>query len=186
MVFVQYGLVIIGLALASGLFMFLMRQTIIVMSRHIEYDQKNQIYKHYQELDAGFYKTHTTGDLMNRISEDVGRVRMYTGPAIMYLANTIVTTITVLVFMLSVSPRLTLLVFLPLPVLSFIIYKVSDIINRQSTRVQEELGELTSQAQESFIAIRIIKAYARESHFKALMEKKGARYKSTALKLATT
>ncbi|MCE3259286.1 MAG: transporter, partial [Bacteroidetes bacterium] len=126
-VFVQHGLVIIALALVSGLFMFLMRQTIIVMSRHIEYDQKNQIYSHYQKMDAQFFKRTTTGDLMNRISEDVGRVRMYTGPAIMYLANTIVTTVTVLIFMLSINVELTLLVFLPLPVLSFLIYRVSDL-----------------------------------------------------------
>jgi ATP-binding cassette, subfamily B, multidrug efflux pump len=186
MVFVRYGLTIVGLALLSGLFMFLMRQTIIVMSRYIEYDQKNLIYAHYQQLDQEFYKRYSTGDLMNRISEDVSRVRMYSGPAIMYLANTVVTTVTVLIFMLSVSPRLTLLVFLPLPVLSFIIYKVSEIINRQSTRVQEELGDLTTQAQESFSAIRVIKAYAREKHFAAEMAAKGEKYKKTALKLATT
>ena len=111
--FIYYGLTLIGLALTSGLFMFLMRQTIIVMSRHIEYDQKNEIYQHYQVLDASFYKQHTTGDLMNRISEDVSRVRMYTGPAIMYLANTIVTTVTILLFMFNVNTHLTLLVFLP-------------------------------------------------------------------------
>jgi ATP-binding cassette, subfamily B, multidrug efflux pump len=186
MLFVKYGAMIIGFALLSGLFMFLMRQTIIVMSRHIEFDQKNQIYKHYQELDQGFYKRYTTGDLMNRISEDVSRVRMYTGPAIMYLANTVVTTITVLVFMLNVNPRLTLLVFLPLPILSYIIYKVSDVINRQGSKVQKELGDLTTQAQETFGAIRIIKAYAREDHFAAEMAKKGERYRKTALKLATT
>jgi len=185
-IFIQYGLIIIGLALTSGLFMFLMRQTIIVMSRHIEYDQKNQIYDHYQDLDAGFFKRHTTGDLMNRISEDVGRVRMYTGPAIMYLANTIVTTITILIFMLSVNVKLTLLVFLPLPVLSYIIYKVSDIIAKQSTKVQQELGHLTTQAQETFSAIRIIKAYARENFFTAEMNKKNEKYKHSALKLATT
>jgi ATP-binding cassette, subfamily B, multidrug efflux pump len=185
-IFIRYGLIIIGLALISGLFMFLMRQTIIVMSRHIEYDQKNKIYRHYQDLDAGFYKLHTTGDLMNRISEDVSRVRMYTGPAIMYLANTIVTTITILIFMLSVNVKLTLLVFLPLPILSFIIYKVSDLISRQSTRVQQELGHLTSQAQETFSAIRIIKAYARERFFSEEMDRKNGLYKHSALKLATT
>jgi ATP-binding cassette, subfamily B, multidrug efflux pump len=117
-VFVRHGVMLLILALISGLFMFLMRQTIIVMSRHIEYDQKNQVYSHYQDMDARFFKENTTGDLMNRISEDVGRVRMYTGPAIMYLANTVVTTITVLIFMLSINVKLTLLVFLPLPVLS--------------------------------------------------------------------
>jgi ATP-binding cassette, subfamily B, multidrug efflux pump len=183
-IFVQYGLTIIGLALVSGLFMFLMRQTIIVMSRHIEYDQKNEIYNHYQNLDTGFYKRNTTGDLMNRISEDVSKVRMYTGPAIMYIANTIVTTVTILIFMLQVNATLTLLVFLPLPVLSFIIYKVSDLISKQSTKVQQQLSGLTTQTQETFSAIRIIKAYARENFFKGQMEGKNEVYKSTALKLA--
>ncbi len=184
-VFVQYGLTIIGLALVSGLFMFLMRQTIIVMSRHIEYDQKNEIYNHYQHLDMGFYKRNTTGDLMNRISEDVSRVRMYTGPAIMYIANTIVTTVTILIFMLKVNVTLTLLVFLPLPILSYIIYKVSDMISKQSTKVQQQLSTLTTQAQETFSAIRIIKAYARENFFKGQMEEKNETYKNTALKLAS-
>ena len=182
-VFIQYGLTIIGLALISGIFMFLMRQTIIVMSRHIEYDQKNEIYQHYQQMDAGFYKRHTTGDLMNRISEDVAKVRMYTGPAIMYLTNTIVTTITILIFMLNVNPALTWLVFLPLPILSFLIYKVSDLINKQSTKVQEELSGLTTQAQETFTAIRIIKAYARENYFSNQMAQKTEQYKKTSLKL---
>ncbi len=184
-VFIQYGLVIIGLALTSGLFMFLMRQTIIVMSRHIEYDQKNEIYEHYQRLDASFFKQNTTGDLMNRISEDVGKVRMYSGPAIMYLANTIVTTVTVLSFMLSVNLQLTLIVFLPLPLLSYLIYRVSDMINKQSGKVQQELGNLTTQAQETFSAIRVIKAYARETFFTKRMEEKNEVYKKTALKLAT-
>lgn len=184
-VFVKYGITIIGLALVSGLFMFLMRQTIIVMSRHIEYDQKNEIYTHYQNLDASFYKQHTTGDLMNRISEDVGKVRMYTGPAIMYIANTIVTTITILIFMFRVNFTLTLLVFLPLPILSYIIYKVSDLISKQSTKVQQELGGLTTQAQETFSAIRLIKAYAREHFFAGQMQDKTESYKKTTLKLAS-
>ncbi len=182
-VFVKFGLLLIAFALISGLFMFLMRQTIIVMSRHIEYDQKNEIYSHYQQLDASFYKTNTTGDLMNRISEDVGKVRMYTGPAIMYIVNTFATTITVLVFMLSVNVQLTLLVFLPLPILSFIIYRVSNKINKQSTKVQEELGNLTTQVQETFSAIRVIKAYARENYFVNEMDIKGNEYKKTILKL---
>lgn len=184
-VFIGYGLTLLGLALTSGVFMFLMRQTTIVMSRHIEYDQKNEIYQHYQALDATFFKQHTTGDLMNRISEDVSRVRMYTGPAIMYITNTVVTTITILIFMLRVNTTLTLLVFLPLPILSYIIYKVSSLIGRQSTKVQQELGALTTQAQETFSAIRIIKAYARENFFTELMRKRGETYKSTALRLAT-
>lgn len=184
-VFVYYGLTIIGLALISGLFMFLMRQTIIVMSRHIEYDQKNEIYQHYQALDVSFYKKYSTGDLMNRITEDVGKVRMYTGPAVMYLVNTLVTVITVLVFMLNVNWQLTLMVFIPLPVLSFIIYKVSDKINKRSNKVQEELSNLTSHAQESFASIRVIKAYAQEDYFTKSLDEKGDVYKKENLKLAT-
>ncbi|HRH12437.1 MAG TPA: ABC transporter ATP-binding protein, partial [Bacteroidia bacterium] len=183
-IFVRHGLVLIGLALASGFFLFLMRQTIIVMSRHIEYDQKNEIYAHYQKLDQQFFKTHTTGDLMNRISEDVSKVRMYTGPAIMYLANTVVTTFTVLAFMINVNPKLTLMVFLPLPVLSLIIYIVSDKINKQGTKVQEELGNITSQAQETFSAIRVIKAYARERFFEGEMQDKSNIYRRAALRMA--
>lgn len=183
--FIYYGLTLIGLALTSGLFMFLMRQTIIVMSRHIEYDQKNEIYQHYQVLDASFYKQHTTGDLMNRISEDVSRVRMYTGPAIMYLANTIVTTVTILLFMFHVNTHLTLLVFLPLPILSILIYRVSSRIAKQGAKVQAELGNLTTQTQETFSAIRVIKAYAREKYFISQMEEKNETYKKTAFKLAS-
>lgn len=183
--FIFYGLTIIGLALTSGLFMFLMRQTIIVMSRHIEYDQKNEIYNHYQLLDISFYKQNSTGDLMNRITEDVGKVRMYTGPAVMYLANTIVTVITVLIFMLNVNWQLTLVVFIPLPLLSFIIYKVSDLINKRSNKVQQELSNLTSHAQESFSSIRVIKAYAREKYFSDSLNNKGNVYKTENLKLAT-
>jgi ATP-binding cassette subfamily B multidrug efflux pump len=184
-IFITYGLTIIGLALTSGLFMFLMRQTIIVMSRHIEYDQKNEIYQHYQSLDVSFYKQHSTGDLMNRITEDVGKVRMYTGPAVMYLVNTIVTVITVLVFMLNVNWELTLMVFIPLPILSFIIYKVSDKINKRSNKVQQELSNLTSHAQESFASIRVIKAYAQENYFTKSLDEKGDIYKKENLKLAT-
>ncbi len=184
-IFITYGLTIIGLALTSGLFMFLMRQTIIVMSRHIEFDQKNEIYQHYQALDVSFYKQYSTGDLMNRITEDVGKVRMYTGPAVMYLVNTLVTVITVLVFMLNVNWELTLMVFIPLPILSFIIYKVSDKINKRSNKVQQELSNLTSHAQESFASIRVIKAYAQENYFTKSLDEKGDVYKKENLKLAT-
>lgn len=184
-VFIYYGLTIIGLALISGLFMFLMRQTIIVMSRHIEYDQKNEIYDHYQKLDISFYKQNSTGDLMNRITEDVGKVRMYTGPAVMYMVNTFVTIITVVAFMLSVNVQLTLMVFIPLPILSFIIYKVSNLINQRSNKVQQELSNLTSHAQESFASIRVVKAYAREKFFSETINEKGENYKKENLKLAT-
>lgn len=184
-VFVYYGLTILGLALISGLFMFLMRQTIIVMSRHIEFDQKNEIYNHYQQLDQDFYKQHNTGDLMNRITEDVGKVRMYTGPAVMYMVNTFVTIVTVLLFMLNVNWQLTLVVFIPLPFLSFTIYKVADYINKQSNKVQQELSDLTTHAQESFSSIRVIKAYARENFFGKKLAEKSEMYKKENLKLAT-
>lgn len=184
-VFLWYGLTILGLALISGLFMFLMRQTIIVMSRHIEYDQKNEMYRHYQQLDIQFYKQHNTGDLMNRITEDVGKVRMYTGPAVMYMINTFVTIVTVLAFMLNVNWQLTLVVFIPLPFLSFTIYKVADYINKQSNKVQQELSNITTHAQESFASIRVIKAYAREKFFFNSMNEKGTVYKMENLKLAT-
>lgn len=184
MLFVWYGIKMIGFALISGGFLFLTRQTLIVMSRHIEYDQKNDIYDHYQKLDIKFYKQNTTGDLMNRISEDVGRVRMYTGPAIMYLVNTLATVITVLSFMLSVNRSLTLLVFLPLPILAYFIYIISDRINKRSLEVQAKLSDLTSQAQETFSGIRLIKAYSREAYYSDEMLNKSEGYKTIALRLA--
>lgn len=182
--FIMFGLTLLGLALTSGFFLFLMRQTIIVMSRHIEFDQKNEMYAHYQTLDASFYKNISTGDLMNRISEDVGKVRMYTGPAIMYLINTFATVLIVLVFMLQINWQLTLLVFAPLPFLSFVIYKVSDLINKRSTVVQQELSKLTSHAQETFSAIRVIKAYAREKHYISELESLNSNFKKQNLRLA--
>lgn len=182
--FIVFGLTLLGLALTSGFFLFLMRQTIIVMSRHIEFDQKNELYTHYQTLDAAFYKNNSTGDLMNRISEDVGKVRMYTGPAIMYLINTFSTVVIVLAFMLKINWQLTLLVFAPLPFLSVVIYKVSDLINKRSTVVQQELSKLTSHAQETFSAIRVIKAYAREKHYINELETLNTDFKKHNLRLA--
>ncbi|MFN8114534.1 MAG: ABC transporter ATP-binding protein [Bacteroidia bacterium] len=182
--FIIFGLTLLGLALTSGFFMFLMRQTIIVMSRYIEFDQKNELYAHYQTLDAAFYKNNSTGDLMNRISEDVGKVRMYTGPAIMYLINTFSTVVIVLAFMLKINWQLTLLVFAPLPLLSFVIYKVSDLINKRSTVVQQELSKLTSHAQETFSAIRVIKAYAREKHYINELATLNSDFKKHNLRLA--
>jgi len=182
--FIVFGLTLLGLALTSGFFLFLMRQTIIVMSRHIEFDQKNELYTHYQTLDATFYKNNSTGDLMNRISEDVSKVRMYTGPAIMYLINTFSTVMIVLAFMLKINWQLTLLVFAPLPFLSFVIYKVSDLINKRSTVVQQELSKLTSHAQETFSAIRVIKAYAREKHYTNELATLNTNFKKQNLRLA--
>jgi ATP-binding cassette subfamily B multidrug efflux pump len=182
-VFLKHGLLLLLCALLSGFFMFLMRQTIIVLSRLIEYDQKNEMYTHYQTLDAAFYKNNSTGDLMNRISEDVGKVRMYTGPAIMYIINTFATVVIALLFMININWKLTLLVFAPLPILAFIIYRVSDLINKRSTIVQEELSKLTSHTQETFSAIRVIKAYARETHYVNELETLNTNYKTQSLRL---
>ncbi len=149
-------------ALLKGFFLFLMRQTIIVVSRLIEYDLKNKIYAHYQQLDRAFYKRNSTGDLMNRISEDVGKVRMYLGPAIMYTINLAVLFVLCIGFMLNVNVELTLWTLAPLPIMSVIIYKVSDVMNRRSMAVQNEQSRLSTLAQESFSGIRVLKAYAKE------------------------
>jgi ATP-binding cassette subfamily B protein len=156
---VIFGLIVFAMALIKGFFTFLNRQTIIVMSRLIEYDLKNDIFDHYQKLDLSFYKTSSTGDLMNRISEDVSRVRMYIGPAVMYTTNMIVVFILVVWAMLSVSVELTLYVLLPLPFLSASIYYVSNIINIKSERVQRQLSSISSFVQEAFSGIRVFKAY---------------------------
>lgn len=155
-------LYIIGAALLAGLFTFLMRQTIINVSRYIEYDLKNEIYAQYQKLSLNFYKKNRTGDLMNRISEDVGRVRMYAGPAIMYSINTITLFVIVLFYMYNQAPKLTLYTIVPLPILSIIIYKLSKEIHKRSTIVQEYLSKLSTFTQESFSGISVIKAYGIE------------------------
>ena len=139
-----------------------MRQTIINVSRYIEYDLKNEIFAHYTRLSQAFYKNNRTGDLMNRISEDVGKVRMYFGPAIMYSINTVALFVIVISYMISIAPQLTLYTVLPLPLLSFIIYRLSRIINQRSTRVQETLSKLSSYTQESFSGISVIKSYSLE------------------------
>src|SRR5690349_13573057 len=134
-VLVVCGITILILALLRGFFMFLMRQTIIVMSRHIEYDQKNEVFEHYQKLDSSFYKTHSTGDLMSRMAEDVSRVRMFTGPAVMYLANLLVTIGFSLFFMLRKDALLSLYVLTPLPILAITIYYVNTIIHKRSEHI---------------------------------------------------
>ena len=156
-------LIIIGATLISGFFTFLMRQTIINVSRFIEFDLKNEIFWHYQKLTQRFYKNNRTGDLMSRISEDVSKVRMYVGPAFMYSINTISLFIIVISYMISIAPILTLYTILPLPVLSFTIYKLSRIINEKSTLVQEILSKMSSSAQESFSGIAVIKSYNLQS-----------------------
>ena len=149
--------------LFAGFLTFLMRQTLIVMSRHVEFDLKNEVYQQYQNLSQNFYKQNKTGDLMNRISEDVGKVRMYVGPAVMYTINTVIRFTVVIIYMYNVSPRLTLYTILPLPLLSYLIFKVSKEINIRSTIFQENLSNLSSFAQEFFSGIRVIKAYALEN-----------------------
>jgi ATP-binding cassette subfamily B protein len=155
-------LYIVGAAIIAGIFTFLMRQTIINVSRFIEYDLKNEIYEQYQKLSLNFYKKNRTGDLMNRISEDVGRVRMYAGPAIMYSINTVTLFVIALIYMFNQAPTLTLYTIIPLPILSAIIYKLSKEIHKRSTVVQEYLSKLSTFTQESFSGISVIKAYGIE------------------------
>ncbi|MBU2952104.1 ABC transporter ATP-binding protein/permease [Tamlana agarivorans] len=155
-------LYIIGAAIIGGILTFFMRQTIINVSRYIEYDLKNEIYEQYQKLSLNFYKKNRTGDLMNRITEDVGRVRMYAGPAIMYSINTVALFVIVIIYMFNASPKLTLYTILPLPILSIIIYKLSKEIHKRSTVVQEYLSKLSTFTQESFSGISVIKAYGME------------------------
>ena len=163
---------IISASLVSGFFTFLMRQTIINVSRFIEYDLKNEVYQHYQVLCSTFYKKNRTGDLMSRISEDVSKVRMYFGPALMYSINTIALFVIVISYMVSIAPSLTLYTLLPLPVLSITIYQLSKAINIRSTAVQETLAKLSSFTQEAFSGIGVIKSYniqpSIENNFAAL------------------
>lgn len=150
---------IIGASLISGFFTFLMRQTIINVSRYIEFDVKNEIFSHYQSLDQVFYKKNRTGDLMNRISEDVSKVRMYYGPVLMYGTNAVVLFIVIISYMFSVAPKLTIYSLIPLPILSIFIYKISDLINKKSTKVQESLSDLSTYSQESFSGISVLKSF---------------------------
>lgn len=176
---------IVGAAIIRGVFMFLMRQTLIVMSRHIEYDLKNKIYDQYQKLSYTFHKQQRTGDLMNRISEDVSRVRMYVGPAIMYLVNLLVMFLVVISSMVAVNAELSLWVLAPLPILSISVYYVNNKINKASDELQESLSTLTSTAQESFSGLRVIKAFAREHFFLSRFEKDTGNYYKKAMRLAT-
>ena len=180
------GVILLMLALISGFFLFLMRQTIIVMSRLIEYDQKNQVFTHYQQLDTGFYKIHSTGDLMNRISEDVSRVRMYTGPAMMYFINLAAVLAFSIFFMIKASPKLTLVALSPLPVLAITIYFVNTIINKKSERIQSLLSDLTTNAQESYSGIRVIKSFVQEKSMLGFFTANSEAYKKNALSLART
>ncbi|WP_339701557.1 ABC transporter ATP-binding protein [Algoriphagus aquimarinus] len=160
---VVFGVLILVMALLRGVFLFFIRQTLIIMSRKVEYDIKNEIYDHYQKLPLSFYRKNSTGDLMARITEDVSRVRMYLGPAIMYGLNLLILFPLVITYMITVNPVLTLYALLPLPVLSLSIYYVNNMINERSEKIQRSLSELSTFVQEAFSGIRVLKAFVRES-----------------------
>jgi len=186
----KLGLIAAGLyilfSIISGFFLFLTRQTIIIMSRLIEYDLKNEIYKHYQKLTFNFYKKNSTGDLMNRISEDVSQVRQYLGPGIMYTVDLVFLFGLLLYRMLSTNPELTLYVLLPLPLMSFLIYFVSSKLNKQSASVQKSQSRLSTIVQESFSGIRLIKSYAKEKEAEKRFDKEAMHYKDESMSLALT
>jgi len=179
-----FGILMVIMALLRGFFLFLMRQTIIVMSRHIEYDQKNEIYAHYQALPLSFFRRNNTGDLMVRISEDVGRVRMYTGPAIMYGVNLVFLFILVIGYMISVSPTLTFYSLLPLPVLSASIYFVNTVISKRSEQIQASLSQLSKFTQEAFSGIRVLKAFARENDNASKFIDESNEYRNRSMQLS--
>lgn len=178
-----FGALVLVLALIRGLFLFLMRQTLILTSRHIEYDLKNEIYGHYQKLNTAFFRRNNTGDLMNRVTEDVNRVRSYLGPAIMYSINTLVLSIMVIASMISVNPQLALYALLPIPFLSALLLYVNRIINRRSERIQRQLSTLSSLVQETFSGIRVVKTYNREQDRMDAFEKESHTYKDETLGL---
>ena len=178
-----YSLAIIIAALIRGMFMYLMRQTIIVASRKIEYDLKNEIFYHYQTLPLKFYKKNNTGDLMNRISEDVSKVRMYVGPALMYGMNVTILMLMVIPFMFYINSNLAFYSLMPLPLLVVSIYLVQNIINRKSEEIQESLSDLSTYVQESFSGIRIIKSFVREMNFEKVFGKKSIEYKNKSIGL---
>lgn len=178
------GFIILVLAIFRGIFMYFMRQTIVVMSRLIEFDQKNEVFNHYQQLDAQFFKTNSVGDLMNRVAEDVSRVRMYTGPAIMYLVNLVTIILLAVSNMLAKNATLTFYVFAPLPLLAIIIYYVNTVIHSKSEKLQGFLSDLTTNAQQSYSGIRVIKSYVQEKAMMGFFEKSSEAYRTQAISLA--
>lgn len=177
-------LLIIATTIIAGFLTFLMRQTLIVMSRHVEFDLKNEVFRQYENLSQNFYKKNRTGDLMNRISEDVSKVRMYVGPAVMYTINTFIRFAIVILFMYRVSPLLTLYTLLPLPILSYAIFKLSTEINKRSTTFQQYLSKVSSFTQEIFSGVRVIKAYSLEKQHQDNMHALALESKSKSLDLA--
>ncbi|RIW16471.1 ABC transporter ATP-binding protein [Algoriphagus lacus] len=178
-----FGILILVMALLRGFFLFLIRQTIIIMSRKVEYDMKNEIFEHYQNLPLSFYRKNSTGDLMARISEDVSRVRMYLGPAIMYGLNLLILFPLVIFYMISVNPELTLYSLLPLPILSVSIYFVNNLINERSEKIQKSLSELSTFVQEAFSGIRVLKAFVREEDSAREFTKASEEYKHKSIEL---
>jgi ATP-binding cassette, subfamily B, multidrug efflux pump len=180
---VFYGILILIFALLRGFFLFLVRQTLIVMSRHMEYDLKNEIFNHYQNLSLSFYRRNNTGDLIARISEDVGKVRMYLGPAIMYGLNMVILAVILLPVMFSISVKLTLYALIPLPFLSISIYLVNNVINSRSEAIQQRLSSLSTFVQETFSGIRVIKSFAREKDWIDKFSEESEIYKKKSLQL---
>lgn len=174
----------VGFTLLRGICMFFMRQTIIIMSRHIEFDQKNALFAKYETLTPAFFKRNNTGDLMSRVAEDVGRVRQYVGPAVMYFINLVFNSVLAIWMMVHISPSLALYVLIPLPILSVSIYFVNSIINKKSELIQAQLSNLTSIAQESFSGIRVIQAYAQEEKEGLYFEENCEKYKNLSLSLS--
>ncbi|MCB9335217.1 MAG: ABC transporter ATP-binding protein [Flavobacteriales bacterium] len=181
-----FGGVVFALAIAKGIFTFFMRQTIIIMSRLIEFDLKNEIFNHFQHLDTSFYKENNTGDIMNRISEDVSKVRMYLGPGIMYTANLITLFALVIPVMFSINVKLTLYSLTPLPILSIIIYFVSNRINKQSEQVQAKLSDITTLSQETYSGIRILKSFVKEALFISKLNNENEAYRDNSMNLVRT
>lgn len=178
-----YALLILGMALLRGFFLYLVRQTLIVMSRHVEYDLKNEIFEHYQALPLSFYRKNNTGDLMNRISEDVNRVRMYLGPSIMYGLTLITLFLMLIPIMFSISVKLTIYALLPLPILSVSIFYVNNIIEHRSELIQKSQSRLSTFVQEAFSGIRVIKSFTRELESVENFTKESNEYKRQSLKL---
>ena len=180
------GAIIVGTSVLSGVFRFMMRQTIIVASRRIEYELKNKIYRHYQELSLTTYKKTTIGDLLNRLSEDVVAIRMYLGPGVMYVANLVILLVITSIYMLMTNVQMTLWTLIPLPILSFLIYKVSSIINRKSKIMQKSQSAISTFVQDSFSGIRVVKFFNKEKYIEKNYGEKVKDYQDKALELAKT
>ncbi|GAA4511001.1 ABC transporter ATP-binding protein [Sphingobacterium thermophilum] len=178
-----FGIIVLVLALLRGIFLFLMRQSIIVISRYIEYDLKNEIYQHYQSLDFAFFRKNNTGDLMNRATEDVNQVRNYLGPAIMYTINTVTLSVMIIYAMYDVNAKLATYALLPIPIISLLILFINKIINQRSTRIQAQLSKLSSFVQETFSGIRVIKTYVQEQNKIDEFVKESNTYRKSALDL---